>query len=49
MGIPIISTKKELKVLIAKNNKNILICNNEIEFSNSIKKILKVMQFYLIN
>tara|TARA_Y100001978_G_scaffold197291_1_gene207926 strand:- start:1428 stop:2603 length:1176 start_codon:yes stop_codon:yes gene_type:complete len=39
MGIPIISTKKGAQGINCKNNKNILICNNEIEFSNSIKNL----------
>ena len=39
MGIPIISTKKGAQGINFKNNKNILICNNEIEFSNSIKNL----------
>ena len=39
MGIPIISTKKGAQGINCKNNKNILICNDEIEFLNSIKNL----------
>ena len=39
MGIPIISTKKGAQGINCKNKKNILICNDELEFLNSIKNL----------